>query len=66
MTSDNDSPPGDPQQSRSPAALILGVVFIMALLGILLLYNAGSIDSRTATDPNSPPEVVTGSTTSRK
>jgi hypothetical protein len=65
MTSDNEDRPTDPQPTRSPAALIIGLVFIMAVLGILLLgrdINSG----RTTADPNTAPGVVTGSNTSRK
>ena len=60
MTSDNDRPTGPGENPNGPAALLLGLVFIMALLGIALVYNAGDIDSRTtAAAPNA---AVTGST----
>lgn len=61
MTLDKDDRPTGPGESpNSPAALIIGLVFIMAVLGMALVLNARDIDSRiTAADPNTG---VTGST----
>jgi hypothetical protein len=67
MTSDNEDRPTDPQPTGSPGAWIMGLVFIMAVAGIALVYNARDIDSRRVTaDPNTAPGVATGSNTSRK
>jgi hypothetical protein len=68
MNSDNDDrPPAPEPKPGSPAAWIIGLVFIMAVLGILLVHSGRDINSgRTTADPNTAPNVVTGSNTSRK
>jgi hypothetical protein len=66
MNSDNDDrPPAPEPKPGSPAAWIIGLVFIMAVLGIVLVHSGRDINSRATTaDPNTAPNVVTG--TSRK
>ncbi|MET3972021.1 hypothetical protein ACVWXN_000204 [Bradyrhizobium sp. i1.4.4] len=44
--------PDDARRSRSPLAWMIGVAFLVVLLGVLFLYNGG--DSKTAPGPNTP------------
>ena len=64
----DDDRPNDPRASRnSPTAWILGGIFVVAVLGIALFYNGQGVNSsKTTADPNTAPNVVTGSNTSRK
>ena len=62
MNSDNDARPPAPEPNPgSPAAWIIGLVFIMAVLGIVLVHSGRDLNSRSTTaDPNTAPAVVTG------
>ena len=64
----NETPPGPPRASRnSPTAWIIGAISILAVLAVALFYDGGGISSdKTTADPNTAPNVVTGSNTSRK
>ena len=66
MNSDNDDRPPAPEPNPgSPAPWIIGLVFIMAVLGIVLVHSERDINNRSTTaDPNTAPNVVTD--TSRK
>lgn len=68
MTMDNDNRPTDPRASRnSPTAWIIGAIFVVAVLAIAIFYNGQGINSgKTTANPNTAPNVVTGSNTSRK
>ncbi|WP_354098532.1 hypothetical protein [Bradyrhizobium sp. S3.2.12] len=44
--------PDDARRSRSPLAWMIGVAFLVVLLGVLFLYKGG--DSKTAPGPNTP------------
>lgn len=68
MSMDNDNRPTDPRAPRnSPTAWIIGLVFVVAVLAIALFYNGQGVNSsKTTADPNTAPNVVTGSNTSRK
>jgi hypothetical protein len=65
---DHDNRPRDPRASRnSPTAWIIGAISILAVLAVALFYDGGGISSdKTTADPNTAPNVVTGSNTSRK
>jgi hypothetical protein len=59
---DNNQPPvNDTRRINSPAGWIVGVIFVLAILGTLLFYNGHG--GKTASDPNAP-NVVTGSNSS--
>jgi hypothetical protein len=47
-----NSAPTDTQRARSPFTWLVGVVFLIVLLGALFLYNGR--DSKTAPGPNTP------------
>ena len=68
MTMDNDNRPTDPRANRnSPTAWIIESIFVVAALAIALFYNGQGVNSsKTTSDPNAAPNVVTGSNTSRK